>query len=328
MSAAHCDRRVAPRTPAEAALAGGVRLGARRGLRWCTRQFLHHWRGLDPCPRRRSKAEKRGIAFDIEELFARPTVGELAESSSRPASEPQGVTEPFALLPLIDRAALHDAEDAFPATALQLGMLFHSIERAESTMYKDVFRYRVAMPWREEEFTDAFDRLVARHPALRSSFDLSQHSVPVQVVRSRVPRAFDVVTGADDVLVWDYMAARHAHRYDFDCAPLYSLRAFVGDDGVDLVFAFHHAILDGWSVANLIRELVQDYLFHLGVDVPPIDTEVYSSTMLAEYARLEREAREEPCSDKSSGVKPWTDRARRRWNPTSPMKRRRPLIRL
>ncbi len=41
----------------------------------------------------RSKAEKRGIAFDIDELFARPTVAELAESSSRPAPEPQGVTE-------------------------------------------------------------------------------------------------------------------------------------------------------------------------------------------------------------------------------------------
>ena len=37
--------------------------------------------------------------------------------------------------------------------------------------------------------------------------------------------------------------ARHTHRYDFDCAPLYSLRAFVRDEGVDLVFAFHHAIL-------------------------------------------------------------------------------------
>ena len=95
----------------------------------------------------RSKAEKRGVAFEIEELFARPTVAELAESCSRPAPEPEGITEPFALLPLIDRAALHEAEDAFPATTLQLGMLFHSIERAESTMYKDVFRYRVAMPW-------------------------------------------------------------------------------------------------------------------------------------------------------------------------------------
>ena len=215
----------------------------------------------------------------------------------------------------------------FPATVLQLGMLFHSIERAESTMYKDVFRYRVAMPWREEEFTDAFDRLVARHPALRSSFDLSQCSVPVQVVGSRVPRAFDVVIGADDVLVWDYMAARHAHRYELDYAPLYSLRAFVRDEGVDLVFAFHHAILDGWSVASLIRELLQDYLFNIGIDVPPIDPEVHSSTMLAEHVRLEREAIEDPAAQNSGVVR--LDRISRttRCNPTTPTMQPRPPTR-
>jgi amino acid adenylation domain-containing protein len=244
----------------------------------------------------RSEAEKRGIAFDIDELFARPTVAELAESSSEAATKPEGVTDAFALLPLIDRAALHDAEDAFPATALQLGMLFHSFERAESTMYKDVFRYRVAMPWREDEFTGAFDRLVGRHPALRSSFELNQHSVPLQVVRSRVPRAFDVITGADGADIEGYMAVRHAHRYEFDRAPLYSLRAFVRHEGVDLVFAFHHALLDGWSVANLLRELVQDYLFRLGVDVPPMDAEIHSATILAEYGRLETEALENPAA--------------------------------
>ncbi|ORW96736.1 non-ribosomal peptide synthetase [Mycobacterium sp. IEC1808] len=240
----------------------------------------------------RSEAEKRGIAFDIEELFARPTVAEVAESIHQMAPEAKGVTDAFALLPLIDRAALHDAEDAFPATALQLGMLFHSIEHAESTMYKDVFRYRIAMPWLKEEFTDAFDRLVARHPALRSSFELQEHSLPVQVVRSRVPSALEVVTAADDADVADYMAARHSQSYAFDQAPLYSLGAFVRDESVDLVFAFHHAILDGWSVANLMRELLQDYLFHLGIDVAPIEAGVHSATMLAEYARLEREARE------------------------------------
>ena len=62
----------------------------------------------------RSEAEKRGIALDVEELFARPTIAELAESISQTVPEPEGVTDAFALLPLIDRAALHDAEDAFP----------------------------------------------------------------------------------------------------------------------------------------------------------------------------------------------------------------------
>ena len=247
----------------------------------------------------RSEAENRGIAFDIEELFARPTVAELAEWCSWTEPAPEGVTDAFALVPLIDRAALYNVEDAFPATALQLGMLFHSIEHAKSTMYKDVFRYRVAMPWREEQFTDAFDSLVVRHAALRSSFELTQHSIPLQVVRTRVSRAFDVVTGADDSDVRDYMMARHTQRYDFNSVPtglLYSLRAFVRANGVDLVFAFHHALLDGWSVASLLRELLQDYLFHIGLDVSPINAEPYAATMLAEYARLENEASESPAA--------------------------------
>ena len=42
----------------------------------------------------RSKAEKRGITFDIEELYARPTIAELAESSSRPAPKPQASPSP------------------------------------------------------------------------------------------------------------------------------------------------------------------------------------------------------------------------------------------
>jgi amino acid adenylation domain-containing protein len=243
----------------------------------------------------RSEAEKRGITFDIEDLFARPTIAGLAECSSSTPPALEGITDAFALLPLIDRASLHHVEDAFPATALQLGMIFHSVECADSALYKDVFRYRVAMPWREEEFREAFDRLVDRHPALRLSFELNQHSVPVQLVSSQVSRAFDVVTGASDADVKDYMAARHRRPYDFSGGPteqLYSLRAFVRNAGVDLVFAFHHAILDGWSVASLLRELLQDYLFHLGMDVPPIDTEVHSATMLAEYVRLERETLE------------------------------------
>ncbi|BBX69479.1 hypothetical protein MPSYJ_29400 [Mycolicibacterium psychrotolerans] len=244
----------------------------------------------------RSRAEKRGITFDIEELYASPTVAGLARSSSQPAPENLGITTPFALLPLIDRAALHDADDAFPANVLQLGMLFHSIERAESTMYKDVFRYRIAMPWREDEFQDAFDRMVDRHPALRSSFELTRYSLPVQVVSSQVPRAFDVVTAATDADVDDYMTARQAHRYSFSSAPLYSLRAFVGDDWLDLVFAFHHALLDGWSAANLVREVVQDYLNHLGFDVPAVEADPDATTLLAEHVRLERETIDDPAA--------------------------------
>ena len=60
-----------------------------------------------------------------------------------------------------------------------------------------------------------------------------------------------------------------------------------------------HFITQFWTAGvlrTLIRELVQDYLFRIGIDVPPIDTEVHSPTILAEYGRLEREALENPAA--------------------------------
>jgi amino acid adenylation domain-containing protein len=241
----------------------------------------------------RTQAERRGVTLDIDELFAKPTVAELADSAATTTPTDSGLAKPFELLPLIDRAAVQHAEDAFPATTLQLGMLFHSMERADSTAYRDVFTYRLQMPWREAEFIDAFDRLVACHPALRSSFELTGHSVPVQIVHRRVPSVFDVVTDATDAEQRAYSAQRAVRSYAFDEVPLYSLRAYVAaDDRVDLVLAFHHAVLDGWSVASLMQELLADYLFRIGASPAPVDAEPHSTVTLAEYARLEQDARD------------------------------------
>lgn len=245
----------------------------------------------------RSEAEKRGIALDVEDLFARPTVAQLAEVAGGSVATPEpGVAAPFELVPLIDRAALHAAEDAFPATALQLGMLFHSSERVGQRRYHDVFTYRIAMPWCTAEFTAAVQRLVARQPALRSSFELTGHSVPMQVVSASVEPAFDVVEPAEENDVRRFQAECRSTGYRVDRAPLYRMRAFVVDDlggQVELVFAFHHAILDGWSVAGLLRELLQDYLSHVGVDVPAVDSTPHPTTTLAEYVRLEQRCRED-----------------------------------
>ncbi|MBB5167620.1 amino acid adenylation domain-containing protein [Mycobacterium sp. AZCC_0083] len=243
----------------------------------------------------RTNAERRGVTLDIDELFAKPTIAELAGSVASSMPTESAVVEPFGLVPLIDRAALQHAEDAFPATALQLGMLFHSMERVNSTAYRDVFTYRLQMPWREAEFVEAFNRLVARHPALRSSFELTGHSVPVQIVHRSVASAFDVVTGATDAEQSAYSAERAVRPYAFDEVPLYSMRAYVAaDNRVDLVFAFHHAVLDGWSVASLMQELLADYLSQMGAGIAPVDGEPHSTLALAEFARLEQAARDNP----------------------------------
>ena len=238
----------------------------------------------------RTAAERLGYSYDIDDFFARPTIADLAEAVAAPSvARDTDVSSPFELVPLIDRASLQDVEDAFPATSLQLGMLFHSMERAESSVYKDVFRYRVAMPWHRAEFEAAVERLVDRQPALRSAFDLTSRSLPLQIVSHRVPSAFDVAEPGDDVE--RYLDEQQRATYLLAEAPLYRMRAFPGEGIVDLVFSFHHAILDGWSVANLIRELLQDYLGQLGLPVDSVDSMRQSTTLLAEFARAEEESR-------------------------------------
>ncbi|UFT00038.1 amino acid adenylation domain-containing protein [Nocardia huaxiensis] len=236
--------------------------------------------------RLRTAAEQRGLDVDLDELFTRPTIADLARAATRQTAAGPAVTAPLETVPLIDRASLTGVADAFPATALQLGMLYHSLQHGESTLYQDVFRYRLRLPWQREPFRAAYSALVRRHPALRSDFDLTGRSIPLQLVHHSVPDALTI--GAEDDLDFD--------AYVPNAAPLHHLHVTPGDDGVTLTLHFHHAILDGWSVATLVRELLQDYLHRIGLPVPAIESASHTTALLAEYARDEQAAERDPAA--------------------------------
>ncbi|MDT9682314.1 amino acid adenylation domain-containing protein [Streptomyces sp. TRM76323] len=253
----------------------------------------------------RALAEKAGIRFTMDDFVRNPTVAALAECAEiSAAAGPDDRTasaalRPFGLVSHVDRARLETYEDAYPVTRLQLGLLFHSREKQDSATYKDVFRYSLAMPWEEAAFRTAFDRLVRRHPVLRSSFALAGYSEPLQIVHSTVEGGLDVddlrgasVEGAE-AAIGEHVAQRRRYDYRFDRAPLYHFRAFVLPDTVELVFSFHHAILDGGSVANLVSELLRDYGHLLGLDLEPVPDVVPPSAALhvaEERAAIDAEA--------------------------------------
>ncbi|PPK71456.1 hybrid non-ribosomal peptide synthetase/type I polyketide synthase [Actinokineospora auranticolor] len=244
--------------------------------------------------RLRTEAENRGLAFDIDHFYAQPTIAGLAARIG--THTPAPAREPFDLVPLLDRPALRAAEDAFPASRLQLGMLFHSLHSADSPRYKDVFHYRLRMPWDENAFRHAHRRMVRSQPALRSTFDLTCRSTPLQVVFPDLPETLEITDAGD---VEAYLEGRHRTRYPLlDDGPptaLHGTRVFVRDGEADLVFHFHHAILDGWSVATLVSDLLADYLAHLSSDIAaepgPLPT-----ALLADHAHAERAARQDPAT--------------------------------
>ncbi|MFF4408907.1 amino acid adenylation domain-containing protein [Streptomyces sp. NPDC001404] len=226
----------------------------------------------------RAGGERRGIRFSVTDIITGPTVAELAARAvphSEDAPETPTVA-PLELVPAVDRGRLGAFEDAFPLSRAQLGLLYHSRRHENSAMYNDVFQYSVAVAWDEEEFRAAFARLVRRHPVLRSSFDLASYSQPLQLVHHQVQDGLNVVDlralpeAEAAAAIRSHVGERRFVRYEFEQAPLYLFQAHVRDDAVELVFSFHHAILDGGSVANLITELFQDYAHGIGADVAAV----------------------------------------------------------
>lgn len=249
----------------------------------------------------RALAEKRGYHFDLSDLVRHPTVAGLAPLTAPLTGTDAGGTEPeaepFALVPGVDRARLEGRADAWPVNRLQLGLLYHSRVRQDSAVYRDVFRYSFAMAWDAPAFTAAFERLVARHPVLRSSFDLGGFSEPLQIVDHAVEGALGIADLRElpaeraEAAIAAHIEERRHHPYAFERPPLYHLRAHVLPESVELVLSFHHALLDGGSAATLVRELLQDYAHALGEAIGPVPdgdgTPAAAHHVLAERRALE-----------------------------------------
>ncbi|WBB80295.1 amino acid adenylation domain-containing protein [Micromonospora sp. WMMD882] len=273
----------------------------------------------------RAQAERRGIHFSLADLVRHSTVAELAlrvRTGAERTETPR--LAPFELVAGVDRSRLAGTAgvvDAYPATRMQLGLLYHSRERERTAVFHDVFRYTLRMPWREEAFRAAVERLVARHPTLRTGFDLGGYAEPLQLVHDRVEGGLEVVDlrppgAADCGSAWAERAEREieAHvrqrryrRYDVERPPLYLFRMHVLPDRLELVLSFHHAILDGWSVASLIAELCQDYRHGLDPASPPAPAGTPPSPAYhaaAERAALESAASRRYWRDKLDPVTP------------------------
>ncbi|WP_338883425.1 amino acid adenylation domain-containing protein [Xenorhabdus sp. TH1] len=217
----------------------------------------------------RSEAEKAGISVTLSELSQYLTIAELSQQIDITHKVQRTVNlPPFTLIEEKERAKLSQYADAFPATQLQLGLIYHSQQSKGSATYKDVFRYTLKGEWKPEIFRKSVAATIQRHPILRSHFNLADFSEPLQLINHSIDlnHAVEITDlssltlAESEQLIKEYMKKRSHQDYHFDHAPLYHICLFKTVDAIEMVFSFHHAILDGGSVANLIRELFSRYL--------------------------------------------------------------------
>ena len=214
-------------------------------------------------------AARAGLHLTLQQLFQHPTIAALAAQANL-ASEPIKTTfsEPFSLISAGDRRLLPDsAEDAYPLSRLQLGMFYHNELDPESAIYHDVFSYRVGAPFDSDKLGQALQQLVARHPVLRTSFHLAGFSEPLQIVHQdvRAPltvedlRHLSASEQTQHLRNWVEQEKRNA--FDRTEAPLIRFHVLqYSDSDFQLILSFHHSCLDGWSLAAVVTEILQDYV--------------------------------------------------------------------
>jgi hypothetical protein len=158
-----------------------------------------------------------------------------------------------------------DIEDLYPLSPMQQGLLFHSLAAPQSGLYTT----QVSCLLRDPDISaliESWKVAVQRHEVLRTAFVWAGLETPHQVVRSScslpVERLDWTMLPASErqVRLERYLEADRARGFDLGAAPLMRLVLIrMTQDEYRLVWSHHHALLDGWSVRDLMAEVVSAY---------------------------------------------------------------------
>ncbi len=213
-------------------------------------------------------AQQRGLQLSVAALFQHQVVAELAPHvTGGPAAALAARSEPFSLVAAADRPRLPaDIEDAYPLSCLQAGMLYHMQRTPDCPLYHNVNSFHLRARWDERAFAQALAHVVARHPVLRTSFDLLSYSEPLQLVHRAA--AFPLVV--EDLRGWapeeqekalDGLVGLEKQRvFDLSRPPLLRFHVHLRSaDTFQLMLTECHAILDGWSLQSTLAEIFSVY---------------------------------------------------------------------
>ncbi|KAJ4245898.1 Nonribosomal peptide synthetase 30 [Fusarium falciforme] len=148
-------------------------------------------------------------------------------------------------------------EDAFPCTSLQEGLVFLSLKSPGDYIMQTTLDLSTSSYSKVSKFRQAWEHVVAEHPALRTRFVHNDGGTGLAQVVLR-PEAFtwnEVV----DSSVNEYLEADR--RQPMNLGQAFARFALVHDKGSPrwFVWTMHHALYDGWSIRLIMDEFQRAY---------------------------------------------------------------------
>ncbi|HEV3503728.1 MAG TPA: condensation domain-containing protein, partial [Actinomycetes bacterium] len=261
----------APRSPVEAALAGvfGEVLGLERvGV---FDDFFALGGDSIVAMQLVARARRAGLVITPRQVFAQRTVAGLAAvaevTADAAADARAGADEPLVALSAEEAAECAGAEEVWPLSPLQEGLLFHASFDAEPDavdVYTVQMVFELEGPLDATRLRAAGQALLDRHPNLRAGFRYLRSGRAVAVVGDAVLPWSELdlsgLAAGARAEAWSACLAREGRRFDPAVPPLLRL-ALVrwGPERHRLVLTHQHLVLDGWSRGPLLAELTALY---------------------------------------------------------------------
>src|SRR5436853_372006 len=243
-------------------------------------------------------ARDRGLQVSLMDVFKHPTIRELSDRLVNDGAGSSAVekSEPFSLISEEYRSLLpDDVEDAYPLTHLQSGMFYHMQLTPEVPVYHNVNSARI---WGECD-TDLLqvvaERVVARYPILRTSFDFISRGEPLQLVH----KSADFNIGVADLrglpedeqarIIEQDVEYEKQNRFDYSKPPLIRMKIHrLSNDCYQWTFTDFHPIIDGWGMGAMLYEIFRNYAALLNSETMPEDGPPLVT--FRDYVDLERKA--------------------------------------
>jgi amino acid adenylation domain-containing protein/non-ribosomal peptide synthase protein (TIGR01720 family) len=164
---------------------------------------------------------------------------------------------------LLQLDSVHSIEDIYKLSPLQQGIYYLWLSKQSNSMYFEQMSYRIrAKNLNIMAIKDSYDKLVARHDVLRTSFVSDLFDFPLQIVYKTVKSNFEYKRLPSKMNSFEFIEKEKLDDKEkgFNLETPCQMRLLVldmGNDEFEFIWSHHHIIIDGWCMSILLNDFYQ-----------------------------------------------------------------------
>lgn len=157
-------------------------------------------------------------------------------------------------------------KDIYPLSNMQEGMLFYNLSRKNSNAYYEIFKLSIVGDVNFNILEQSFNKLIMKHDSFRTIFKYNNVKMPLQIVlkernfKLNFQDISKLSENKQEICINNCINLYKSEKFNFEKDILIRVTLFkVDKDKYELIWNFHHLIMDGWCVGIVLKELFEFY---------------------------------------------------------------------